>query len=307
MNQVYLYATGGLADILRQIYLTCQYSKKNNLNKIYLETQFYNPSNIFDFFKFDFDITITNKKNNLKYKKIIGNSSVFCKCSNKQCVYSGTEKFATSKQTMAFIKKIKILKNEIDCFYDNLYGSLFALKSMTIKDHFKNKFINYLHDNFGFEEYIAVHIRSTDRSHEYNRYGFENINHYVDEIARLINASSRPAYISTDDYSIVERLQREVKRKISFNKSIFCKFNKNLHSSNNANILENAIIDLLMLAESKDLIYSVGGFSRLAFFLWQNNLIGSNKEKGNCKKIIRDQVFENFNLINKKYNSQKLL
>jgi len=314
MRKAYLYATGGLADILRELYRTYRYCKKNNFNLIHFETEYYKSSNFFDIFKFNFDIPFAygEKKlnvENLQYfqnqyiKKINGNNYCFfcdrCRSNRRVCI----------KQ---YLNKKIIPEDVFNCCYETNFGSFLALKNLELKEKFKIKLKNYIKKNKLDQDYMSVHIRGTDRSNDYRKYGFSNINEYIEKVSIQINQSKIPVYVSTDDAYILELLIKKTNKDFLFNEEIIFQLNKkNLHSEGDKNpkILENAVIDLFVLARGLDIIPSVGGFSRLAFQLWGDQPTGDSLNKKIGKKIllVEDFVDANFKEISKNFYYQKIL
>lgn len=319
--KIHLFATGGLADVLRQIYRTYKFAKKNNINDIFIETQYYKSSNLFDFFDFsEFEIKLDQYDNNFtNYFKINGSLDEFF------CEYCKKNKFLMlhdrNKLRLCDYKCIRnyVNKNYINypvmsCCNDVFFGSFFCLSKIFISEKVKSKFFNFLHTN-KLKNYTSIHIRSTDRSKEYCRYNFKNLDEYIyKKIVPLIENSYNQVYVSTDDKYVIDKISSTTKKKFYFNNEI-CYLNgsKNLHSKGNKDSknLLNAIIDLLVLAGGDEISVSLGGFSRLAFQLWNDKklyekLTGIKKDKGNNLSIINDIMNKNYEVIAAKHLKSKM-
>lgn len=295
-KEIRLYATGGLADVLREIYKTIIFAKKKQISTIYLDTEYYDPGYFFKIIELidkNINLKIYNNEN-IKFN-IIGNDyGFFCKkCKNKQCIFN--------------LKKIPN-KSSIKCCFNSLFGAFYLLKSLAFKKEFKYIFKCYKKQKLNFEKYTAIHLRGLDRIHEYE------IANVLDSVSKLINKSNIPIYVATDDFLIIEKLLEKTNKNFLYNPIIEKYKNnnlKNLHSHGKKDyfILESAMIDLLVLAGGYNLVTSTGGFSRLALLLWKNNFLYQNlielkKTNGFHFSIAEDILFKNFDIIFKNYNKK---
>jgi hypothetical protein len=155
------------------------------------------------------------------------------------------------------------------------------------------------------ETYSAIHLRATDMKLEISPHivgASETEQKAINEIQSPHNSHTEaldkvsafiamnpgtPVYIASDNIRLLEKLKAKHKHIVttySEKDTTNCESNrscKRIHAYNskNSTILNDALIDLLLLANAKKLMTSAGGFSRLAAAL--------SEKKDIVKKLLR--------------------
>ena len=189
MKKIYFYSTGGLADILRGIHRVYLYSKKNNFSEVYLDTEYYRESNFFDIFDFNYnDILFKkyDKKIEVTHKINGSDHELFC----ENCLKN-------KDKCINLLEKKIISKKSFECCCSVFYGAYLAFKNLKLKKDFLEVFSNYTKKNFIQDEhYTAIHIRGTDRIHEYKRYGYDSLDDYLEKNLCYLNEFDLPLYVA---------------------------------------------------------------------------------------------------------------
>jgi hypothetical protein len=304
-SYLYLLGYGGLGDIISELVMCTEYAKKHG-RSILFETYTYSSidfKDVFDFSKYPVPIYT----NTAKIQKLLRNNTLEPPINmNKYNVKGLTnvvgdkpaKKGTPNSSYLAFdlerdYPKDTILvracgggtedKNEI-AFFKNV-----RLRAGIVKEYraavrkFKIPDI-----------YAAAHLRATDKQLSYTQHisGLDKshsntirkggVDGFIEEMEPI------PTYIASDNKHLIKKLSKKypfilhgdaafkpVENGVNYTQ-------KGLHRAgrHNKHILIDAIIDLLIMAKSKILMPSVGGFSEIAVQLW------------NDKKVVRHLLRE---------------
>ena len=291
-SYIFLRARGGFNDCMRQFAICTQYAIRHK-RSIILELNAYKYiDNIFDFSEYPVKVyTNANEKlHELKDREF----------------YPVNPKDSTRKKTKSYLSKSvrfnlsKSYPSEVVLMYSVGGGGLPIYKNASNREihvfehlrftkEFLDKYKKAVHDAKIPEEYIAIHLRATDKPLKIDSHikgvsaeeiraintlkisGNSHKNALVKVSAFIEMNPETPVYIASDNIRLLEKLKEKHSNILTTGsaKNNECESNracKRLHkyNSDDSSVLSNALIDLLLLAKAKKLMISDGGFSRLA-------------------------------------------
>ena len=296
-SYIYFLGYGGLSDILSELVRCMEYAKKHKRSILFevYEYSGINLKTVFDFSQFPVRIYTDKKKINSimdnhlhepavdidltsKKKCFIENKAVHCKTPNSIPLI-----FDMSKSYPRDIIPIRACgggdKNgkEIEFF-----------KHISLKPSVVEIYRNTLKKFNIPEEYVAAHLRATDKklSYEFNISGIDKsssnsirskgVSAFIEKYAPF------PAYIASDNRHLLTNLSKQHSSVIHTDAAFKTTKTDNnikqrgLHQNGTKEHLIDAVVELMILARAKVLMTSVGGYSHMARELWKNKDIVSH-------------------------------
>lgn len=309
MSNGYIYckALGGLNDSLNQLYKCLLYAVKYQ-KSIILELEMYKSSNFMDFFDFsNFNVQIypISKLKEITFVKTEPDFYLDVLKQNKIPKFTKFCGWHYDYKIPIFDKNRKY-SNDILLIHESCGGGNLSYDFFK-KIKFTSSFLQILNEQFNTLPpiYDAIHIRYTD-----SKFLYDNFNEFYNKIIKFIESSPNKIYVASDSKNILENINSKYNSKIIKTKA--CDFIEGSYSSlhffgnTNNSILINALIDLLILAKSNNLMHSVGGYSILAKSLWYDkNIVYNLLNPDLPPKIVSNKNY--FSELIKKHNNKLLL
>jgi hypothetical protein len=305
---IFCRARGGLNDALNQLYDCTLYAIKYNYH-IILEFTYYNTIKVYEIFDFKNYPVVIYPPSKLKELNILDTEPksyypyIFDNNYNKHCLLRIT------------FDKNKIYSNNTLLIHDHTGGGIKGINVLQ-KIKFTSYFINLFYNKVKELplKYDALHFRHTDNNHHYKD---KKIDPYKLRLSlnNFIESSPYKIYIASDNKDYINYVKNKFNDKVITTKA--CDFIKgkysNIHNYGLSNdfVLIDCLIDLLILANSNKLIISpVGGYSKLAGFLWSNKKILNNLllENNSDKELLNRPFDYEYNDIDPPFfNNNKLI
>jgi hypothetical protein len=132
------------------------------------------------------------------------------------------------------------------------------------------------------EEYVAVHLRATDKKLSLNR-NISGLNKAESNHIRkggvnaFIEKYDMPTYVASDNKHVIEGLKKKFPKVIHSDaaykagrNNVTVKMGLHRNGQKNPDILIDAVLELIVLAKAKVLMTSTGGYSLMAKDLWEH-------------------------------------
>lgn len=291
-SYIFLRARGGFNDCMRQLAVCTQYAIRHKRSIVLGLNAYSHMDNIFDFSEYPVKV-YTNLDEKLQELK-------------DRSFYPVNPKDFTRKKTIPYVSPSirfnlsKSYPREVVLMFSVRVGGLLIYKNSSnrqthVFEHlrftkdFLDKYKKAVHDAKIPQEYIAIHLRATDKPlkidsrikgvsaeeiravNTVKSSGNSHNNALVKVSAFIEMNPETPVYIASDNIRLLEKLKEKHSNILTTDsaKNNECESNracKRLHkyNSDDSSVLSNALIDLLLLANAKKLMISDGGFSRLA-------------------------------------------
>jgi len=167
-------------------------------------------------------------------------------------------------------------------------NELFFFKNVTLKPHVIQYYKQFIKKYKIPSEYIAAHLRATDKPLSFS-FNISGVNKPTSDSIKGVDAfiekySDMPAYIATDNKSLLEGLKKKHPSVIHSHAVYKSKRSNNntrkhgLHRNgkHDPDVFIDAIIELIILAKAKILMPSVGGYTEIARVLWKHKDVVAN-------------------------------
>jgi hypothetical protein len=293
-NESYIYFVGygGLGDIISELVKVTEYAKKHK-RSILFEMYTYNATDIKSVFDFtDYPVPFYTDK--AKLKGLLDSSPLEPKVNLKKYTlykypYRSGDK-PVKRNTPNSVPLSFDFKKEYprDTILIRACGGGFELhkeieffRNLTFKPEIVTLYKKMLKKFKIPEEYVAAHLRATDKPLSYS-FNISGLNKSTSNIIRkdgvdafITKYAPFPTYVASDNKTLLDKLKKAHPTLLHGDaayKPTKSANRRSLHRHGlyDEHIFIDAILELIILAKAKVLMTSVGGYSDIARQLWEN-------------------------------------